>query len=382
MQACKSSTPAYNPIIPVSMQAYYPSTAAHNHLCIPPIPPAGTPPPTPTAADLIASLQHPENLSDDELLKRTLNAQSALFKWQTEYFENDRDIRRATTGLFNKIDEPRALQLQDPEEYERNRNKADDDAMKTHETSSRGRKLTKTANASYSQPATQPIPKTRKPKATTSKKPQPPNVTTSKTPKPKTAKPKTSQAPKPTASAPPKPKTTRSKTPQAAKPAKPTTTTAPSKPSNLPLAIPKDLLINMNGPQPAQTTGKRTRQPRKIFDAPPPPTAATVTNKTRAATPSIPTKKRARTAEVDDEDSAPAAPPPPKKRAVKKEKEKEEEKEKEASVGPATRSKKGEVMRAVWAKRQAEGRNGRHGGAPKSVTVEKARARGGADGGM
>ena len=37
--------------------------------------------------------------------------------------------------------------------------------------------------------------------------------------------------------------------------------------------------------------------------------------------------------------------------------------------------KRSAVMKAAWAKRQAEGRNGRHGGAPLASTVAKSVAK-------
>lgn len=382
MQAYHPSTAAHSFTVPTGMQAYYPSTAAHTHLSIPNIPTTNTPPSSPTAAELIASLQNPEDLSDDELLKRARNAQTTLAKWQNEYLENDREIRRATTGLFNKRNEPKALQLQDPKEYERSRDKAALEATTTQETSSRGRKLTKTTNAMPSQPAKQPVPKTRKPKTTIPKVPQAPKTAAATSSKPKTTIPDPPQAPKlttATSSKPRAPRPARSKTPKptttttsAPKPRRPTrsktpnptttpttkpkpppptrrqprkpTTTFPPTAATHPLTIPKDLLIDMNGPQPASTTGKRTCQPRKMFDADPLPAPKAAIS--RSATPAPTTKKRARTVE-GDEDGAPAG---------------------------AKRSK-GDVMREVWARRQAEGRNGRHGGAPKVATVTKARGK-------
>lgn len=388
MQAYYPSSAAHSHLVfsnssRASMQAYYPSTAAHTHLDNPIISTTDTPPPSPTAAELIAALQNPENLSDEDLLKAALNAQSALTKWQDEYLDNDREIRRETTGLFNKRKEPKARQLQDPKAYERSRDKAAQDATTTQATSSRGRKLTKTANANSSQPAKQPAPKTRKPRTTVPKRPQPPKPTASGSSKPKTTIPRAPSAPKPTTSGSSQPRMTRSKTPQAPKaaianppkpkapaskrpqPPKPTTsssskpktaTKTPSQPPNpttpptAPLPIPKDLLIDMNAPQPAQITGKRTRVPRKIFDsAPLPPPKAAIS---RSATPSLAPKKRARTVDVEEEPAA--------------------KKQRAESVGAGAERSKGDVMREVWARRRAEGRSGRYGGKPKVATVKKA----------
>lgn len=112
----------------------------------------------------------------------------------------------------------------------------------------------------------------------------------------------------------------------------------------------------MVGPHSAQVFGTRTRQPRKIFEsAPPAPKKRTLPDSEAAETAPAPAKKRRGETPAA---AAPAAaapiPAPP------------------AAVGQKSKS---DVMREVWARRKAEGRNGRHGGAPKEGTVRKARAK-------
>jgi len=352
MQAYHPSAGAHTLVTPTSMQAYYPSTAAHSHLGISTIPTAAKPPRSPTAAELIASLQNPENLSDEDLLNATLWAQGTLLKWQDEYLDNDRDIRRATTGLGNKGNKSKARQLQDPKQDKLNRDEAAQDAMTNYETSSKGRKITKTANASLSLPTKKSVTKISKPKAKT---PQPPKVAVSSSSKPETTRSGGTKPPKSAI----------------------TSSAKPEKQSKV--SIPKDLLIDMNAPQPAAVVGKRTRQPRKIFDSSPAP--APKAPDSRAAARSMVTKKRARSPENNEDVAAAEPPPPAKKRAATPSNAtnarpvgaKSAAVKKEQTLGPAR--SKGDVMREVWAVRRAEGRNGRHGGTPKPATVAKAKAK-------
>lgn len=99
----------------------------------------------------------------------------------------------------------------------------------------------------------------------------------------------------------------------------------------------------MNAPQPAETVGKRTRQPKKMFDYSAP-----------APAPKKATEKRARS-------PSPAAAPAAKKRAT--------------PAAAAKSEARSASMTATWARRRAQGTNGRHGGAPKASTVAKARAK-------
>lgn len=161
------------------------------------------------------------------------------------------------------------------------------------------------------------------------------------------------------------------------------------------------LTISMNVPDSSKVTGKRVRKPRTIFQggdeptllldpaAPSQPRAIKKRGREptedAATAPDQPTtKKRGRKPTSDA--TAPAnepttkrlrlttpavAPPARSTRAKSIKKEESPAPDVEAKVSSKTKSRS-EVMTAVWAKRQAEGKNGRHGGAPKEITKAKA----------
>ncbi|KAL9065170.1 MAG: hypothetical protein Q9161_008414 [Pseudevernia consocians] len=286
--------------------------------------------PSPDAAELISSLANYETLSDDALYEATLNAQQAMVKWQNQYMALQNEISRMKESPYhseNRKANPR--KLEDPEEYDRKHHDSLQQ-LTPNMTQTTGTNPPKTARPRPTNPITMPAPKGRGPR--------------------------------------------------------------------------NELHIDMTEPmQPVQ--GKRIRKPRVLDDDNPAVTTRKNSSKrprepndkdtTNApATDQPPAKKqrsRARSItppdwihtarDVRSETGAPAAAPEdaaPKKRqgpakvpsevVVKNEPVEEEMRGKDPVRAAAAR--------LVWARRRAEGTNGRHGGVPRGGTVARGRVEG------
>ncbi len=158
-------------------------------------------------------------------------------------------------------------------------------------------------------------------------------------------------------------------------------TNEPEKPKRSAKRAQNELNIDMKeralAPEGSQ---KRVRKPRKVFQGGDEPTLLLDTDST--TNPKV-NKKRARepTNDVvlvaDEQPMAKrlrfATPSAPRARSTRAQSVKKEEAAASETVGKEGKDpKKSAAMKAAWAKRQAKGTNGRHGGAPKESTKRKA----------
>lgn len=305
----------------VVVQNYLPSIAAHSWPVI------STTTPTPSSMpatspssqvdDLIAALSNPQDLSNDALYEAAANAQAAMSLWQDEYFKINRQI--AVEDHQYRKNDPRKTVNSNRERQLRSAtlNNEQIDPLESHELpQKRGRRPANNTVAAAEEPG---------------------------------------------------PKRLRSTTLD-------NVGDEPEKPTKPGERVLEELNIAMEkGTVAPEGTHKRVRKPCKIFQGGDEPTLLVdndstdkpITSKMRGRkptydavpAPSEPTTKRLRSA-------TPAIAPARRITARAKTPApvvKVEEEAKPAGKDP----KRSEAMRAVWARRQTEGTNGRHGGAPK-----------------
>lgn len=305
---------------------YHPSIAAHSWPVIPTTAQshgnAPSPPPSPKADDLIAALTDPASLSDAALFAATADAQAAMMRWQDEYFALEKQIATADRKHPRQKDPRKPIA---PKLYE-----------KMHEQQLRP--FTQ-ANDRYQAPKSKPGQQLQavtqaKDHSDIPKGPQIPETIANapEIPAPKVKKPVESNQ-----------RTRNDLTSDMEEAA--VAPEAPNKRVRKPTKV-----FESAAPSQAKATKKRVREPTNdavsVADEQP------MAKRLRSATPSVAPPKRAKTR---TKTSAPVV--------------KTEVEEAKPAVRGANRS---EAMRATWAKRQAEGRNGRHGGAPKETTKAKA----------